>query len=210
MKNFWFIFILTIFVSYRSVSVTHTIVNSGFSFSPSTLTINLGDTVKFVLASIHDAREVSQTTWNANGTTSKGGFETPFGGRTVLLTQTGTHYYVCVPHASSGMKGQIVVNSSSDVQTFGNNVPFSYNLAQNFPNPFNPTTQISFSLLQKSHVILKIYNAIGTEIATLLDADIQAGTHEINWVPKSLPSGVYFYRMKTAEFVDTKRMVLLK
>jgi plastocyanin len=79
MKNFWFIFILTIFVSYRSVSVTHTILNSGFSFSPSTLTINLGDTVKFVLASIHNAREVSQTTWNANGTTSNGGFETPFG-----------------------------------------------------------------------------------------------------------------------------------
>ena len=210
MKNFWFIFILTIFVSYRSVSVTHTIVNSGFSFSPSTLTINLGDTVKFVLASIHDAREVSQTTWNANGTTSNGGFETPFGGGTVLLTQIGTHYYVCVPHASSGMKGQIIINSSADVRPSNNETPSYYRLNQNFPNPFNPSTKISFSLPKKNHVVLEVYNTIGNEIATLVDADLQAGTHEISWVAKSLPSGIYFYRIKTDEFFDTKKLILLK
>jgi plastocyanin len=210
MKNFWFIFILTIFVSYRSVSVTHTILNSGFSFSPSTLTINLGDTVKFVLASIHNAREVSQTTWNANGTTSNGGFETPFGGGNVLLAQTGTHYYVCVNHAFMGMKGQIVVTPSSDVQISNNNVPSSFNLAQNFPNPFNPSTKISFSLPQKSHVTIKIYNAIGIEIKTLVDGETDAGTHEIEFNGSNLASGIYFYRLLTPSYTDTKRLVLLK
>jgi plastocyanin len=210
MKNFFLILILTIFVSYRSVSVTHTIVNSGFSFSPSTLTINLGDTVKFVLASIHDAREVSQTTWNANGTTSNGGFETPFGGGTVLLTQIGTHYYVCVPHASSGMKGQITVNSSNGVHTAGNNLPTSYFLAQNFPNPFNPSTKISFSLMQRSNVTLKIYNEIGEEIKTLIDGETNSGTHDIEFKAADLASGVYFYRLTTPNFNDTKKLIILK
>jgi plastocyanin len=210
MKNFWFVFILTIFVSYRSVSVTHTIINSGFSFSPSTLTINLGDTVKFVLATIHNAREVSQTTWNANGTTSNGGFETPFGGGNVLLAQTGTHYYVCVNHAFMGMKGQIVVTPSSDVQTSNNNVPSSFNLEQNFPNPFNPSTKISFSLPQKSNVTLKIYNAIGQEIKTLVNGEADAGIHEIEFNGSNLASGIYFYRLSTPGFTDTKRLVLLK
>jgi plastocyanin len=210
MKNFWFVFILTIFVSYRSVSVTHTIINSGFSFSPSTLTINLGDTVKFVLATIHNAREVSQTTWNANGTTSNGGFETPFGGGTVVLQQTGTHYYVCVNHAFMGMKGQIVVNTSSDVQTSNNNVPSSFDLSQNFPNPFNPSTKISFSLPQKSNFTLKIYNAIGQEIKTLVNGEADAGIHEIEFNGSNLASGIYFYRLSTPGFTDTKRLVLLK
>jgi plastocyanin len=210
MKKFWFVFILTIFVSYRSVSVTHTITNSAFSFSPSTLTINLGDTVKFVLAIIHNALEVDLATWNANGITSNGGFDTPFGGGTVLLTQTGTHYYVCVNHAFLGMKGQIVVNSASDVQTSNNNVPDSYNLKQNFPNPFNPSTKISFSLPQKSNVTLKIYNAIGQEIKTLMEGETDAGIHEIEFNGSNLPSGIYFYRLLTPSYTDTKRLVLLK
>jgi plastocyanin len=210
MKNFWFVFILTIFVSYKSVSVTHTIINSGFSFSPSTLTINLGDTVKFVLTTIHNAREVDLVTWNANGITSNGGFDTPLGGGTVLLTQTGTHYYVCINHAFMGMKGQISVNSSSDVKTSTNNVPSSFNLEQNFPNPFNPSTQISFSLPQKSHVTLKIYNAIGQEIKTLVDGETDAGIHEIEFNGSNLASGIYFYRLSTPSFIDTKRLVLLK
>lgn len=90
---------------------TVTVTNSGFSFNPSLVTISSGDSVKFQLASIHDALEVSQATWNANGTAAlAGGFSVPFGGGTITLTTAGTHYYVCTNHASSGMKGRIVVN----------------------------------------------------------------------------------------------------
>jgi plastocyanin len=90
-------------------AATHTIVDSGTSFSPSTLNINVGDTVVFSLSTMHNAVEVSQTTWNNNGNTSNGGFNLPFGGGTVIFPVAGTYYYVCAPHASAGMKGIINV-----------------------------------------------------------------------------------------------------
>src|SRR5271157_2217277 len=117
MKKAIILSLFTLATTRIGFSTTHTITNSGFTFSPSSITINLGDTVEFVLASIHAAREVDQATWNANGTTSNGGFDLQFGGGTVVLTQTGTHYYVCPPHASLGMKGTIMVNASVDVKT---------------------------------------------------------------------------------------------
>lgn len=93
----------------RSGAVTHTVVDAGFSFSPATLTINLGDTVVFAISPAHNVVEVTQTTWNSNGNTSNGGFTLPFGGGTLVIGAVGTYYYVCSPHASMGMKGQISV-----------------------------------------------------------------------------------------------------
>jgi plastocyanin len=94
-------------------ATTYTVVDQGFSFSPSTLAINLGDTVVFNLAMIHTVVEVSQATWNINGNTSNGGFSLPYGGGTLVLTNTGTYYYVCGPHASMGMKGTITVSQTT-------------------------------------------------------------------------------------------------
>lgn len=92
-----------------------TVTNSGNTFSPSTVTITQGDTVLFQLAGAHNAQEVSQTTWNANGNSPVIGFQTNFGGGTVTGLTTGTHYYVCSPHASMGMKGRIIVNPAPTV-----------------------------------------------------------------------------------------------
>jgi len=90
---------------------TVTVTNDGFSFSPDQITINAGDTVEFVLNGIHNAVEVSETTWNANGTLSNGGFALPLGGGEVTLNEPGTYYYVCQPHVGAfGMKGRIIVN----------------------------------------------------------------------------------------------------
>lgn len=97
----------------HSGAVTHTVVDAGFSFSPATLTINLGDTVVFQIAPSHNVVEVSQTTWNNNGNTSNGGFTLAFGGGTLVIGMTGTYYYVCSPHASMGMKGQITVTQTT-------------------------------------------------------------------------------------------------
>lgn len=88
----------------------NTIISSGFTFSPDSIAIMGGTPVYFVLDPMHTAREVSKATWNTNGTTSNGGFDLPSAGGTVILSDTGTHYYVCVPHASLGMKGIIRVN----------------------------------------------------------------------------------------------------
>lgn len=97
----------------RSSAVTHTVVDAGFSFSPATLTINLGDTVVFSISPAHNVVEVTQTTWNNNGNTSNGGFTLPFGGGTLVIGIVGTYYYVCSPHAAMGMKGQITVAQTS-------------------------------------------------------------------------------------------------
>ncbi len=93
-------------------SAPHTIINSGFTFLPDSILVGLGDTVRFVLELMHTAREVSESTWLADDTASNGGFNLPFGGGNAVLTQLGTHYFVCVPHAFLGMKGKIVVTSS--------------------------------------------------------------------------------------------------
>lgn len=100
--------------SFKLTATTWTVTNSGNSFSPVTLTINIGDAVNFDLSNAHNAVEISQATWNANGTTRlTGGFQTPFGGGLVQASSLGlgTHYYICDPHASAGMKGRIIVQS---------------------------------------------------------------------------------------------------
>ena len=89
-------------------------------------------------------------------------------------------------------------------------VPDRFSLEQNYPNPFNPTTHFQFSLSSGQFVTLKIYDVLGKEIATLVDGERNAGTYSVNWDASGLPSGVYFYRMKAGDFVDTKKLVLTK
>ncbi len=119
MKTKTLLSLLFLSISISGFSTVWPVINSGNTFSPPTFTITLGDSVTFTLSSIqHDAREVSQTTWNSNGTTAlSGGFQTAGSGGTVLPAQltVGTHYYVCTAHASMGMKGTIVVQGSSGI-----------------------------------------------------------------------------------------------
>ncbi len=83
-------------------------------------------------------------------------------------------------------------------------------LLQNTPNPFNPTTTIQFHLQKPSYVILKIYNLIGEEIATLVNDELLAGMHDTEWDATKFPSGIYIYRLQAGEFVETKKLVHLK
>ncbi len=85
-----------------------------------------------------------------------------------------------------------------------------YHLGQNHPNPFNPTTVINYSLAEDSHVSLVVYNVLGQEVAVLIDGHQPAGDHSVTWNAQGLPSGIYFYRMKTDRFTATKKMCLLK
>ena len=88
--------------------------------------------------------------------------------------------------------------------------PGSYYLAQNYPNPFNPSTKIKYSIPQLSQVTLKIFNALGEEIATLVNEEKVAGYYSVEFNAATLPSGVYFYRIQAGEFVQTKKMILIK
>ena len=103
------------------------------------------------------------------------------------------------------------LNNTVDVEDQGsNNIPAEYKLEQNYPNPFNPTTTIRYSIPKAGIVNLKVYNLIGEEITTLVNEDKAAGNYEVEFDASQLPSGVYLYQLNAADFVETKKMVLLK
>ncbi len=89
-------------------------------------------------------------------------------------------------------------------------VPTTYSLSQNYPNPFNPSTTISFSIPQGNDVKVVVYDAIGREVATLINSYLARGSYKVEWNAGSYPSGVYFYRISTKNFNMVKKMVLLK
>jgi len=93
---------------------------------------------------------------------------------------------------------------------FGSVEPAEYRLYQNFPNPFNPTTGISFSIAADSRVTINIYNTVGQLVRQLVNADYEKGTYTINLDGSDLASGVYFYRINAGDFSDEKKMVLVK
>ena len=85
-----------------------------------------------------------------------------------------------------------------------------YTLYQNYPNPWNPSTNIKYSIPKTSQVSIKVYDIIGNEIKTLVNEDKPAGAYELTWNAGNLPSGIYFYRLQAGSFIETKKMILLK
>jgi len=93
---------------------------------------------------------------------------------------------------------------------FKNELPSQYILAQNYPNPFNPSTNISYSIPNAEHVYLKIYDVLGKEVATLVDAAQGTGNYSVSFNAENLSSGIYFYTLKAGNFIKTKKMLLLR
>jgi len=89
-------------------------------------------------------------------------------------------------------------------------LPSRYELSQNYPNPFNPTTSIQFSIANPQFTILKVYDVLGHEVATLVNEEMQPGNYEVAWDARGMSSGVYFYRLRASNFADTKKLLLLR
>ncbi len=101
-------------------------------------------------------------------------------------------------------------NSLVGISNYNSQIPDRYSLAQNYPNPFNPATTIKFGLSNSGLTSLKIYNILGKEVSKLVNSNLQAGTYEVKWDAASYTSGVYFYRLESNGFIETKRMLLIK
>lgn len=104
----------------------------------------------------------------------------------------------------------VVVDVLTAVQESESDLPRYYALLQNYPNPFNPVTTIRFELPKESRVVLKVYNILGQQVAALVNDEQKAGRYEVKFDGKGLASGVYFYRLQAGEFVETKKLLLLK
>ncbi len=91
-----------------------------------------------------------------------------------------------------------------------NEIPETYSLMQNYPNPFNPATKINFMLPKSGEVSLKIYDILGNEVATLINENMNPGSYTIDWNAGNYSSGVYFYRLQSGDFTETKKMMLVK
>ena len=104
----------------------------------------------------------------------------------------------------------VLSNSPTDVKDNHNVFPNSFVLKQNYPNPFNPSTTISYSIPENSSVTLKVFNVLGNEVATLVNEFKNAGEYNMRWQPSNVSSGVYFYELRTDDFIKTNKMILLR
>ena len=108
-----------------------------------------------------------------------------------------------------------VIGTATDVDDSGNDLPFKFELANNYPNPFNPTTTISYSIPKADRVTLQIFNVLGQRVRTLVNIEQAAGRYQVQWNGKdemgnAVGSGVYFYQLNTSRQVTVKKMVLIK
>jgi plastocyanin len=177
----------------------------GQNYSPNTLTVSVGDTVRWQGA--FSDHPLSSTTVPAGAQTWTNTTGTVF---TYVVQIPGTYTYQCDVHGPD-MSGSFTAAAATDVNDGARQSHAStFHVDQNYPNPFNPSTRITYSLAQNSSVSLKVFNAIGEEVATLVKGFQTSGIHDVSFDGTSLPTGIYLYRLEAEGSVVTKRLVLLK
>jgi photosystem II stability/assembly factor-like uncharacterized protein len=108
---------------------------------------------------------------------------------------------------TNGGHGGLIVSVDDSKRDSG---PVRFSLEQNYPNPFNPSTKIKYQISELSFVTLKVYDVLGSEIVPLVNEEKSMGSYTVDFNAEQLPSGIYFYRLQTPNFTQTKKMILLK
>ena len=144
------------------------------------------------------------TSGTSDGAVTSAQFNEPNG---IVASATGDTLYV-TDFASNSLRRIISVTAVSVEEE--NEQPAGFTLSQNFPNPFNPSTTISYSLANPGHVKLVVTDLLGRTLSTLVSRDQPAGSYTVNWDAANRPSGVYLYRLEVEDRVEVRRMVLLK
>jgi hypothetical protein len=180
---------LTVISSYGTTSGGNIFYDSAApaAFSVSTRRINVGGTMYY----FHG--------WTGIGV---GAYTSP--------DSTGIDSAATVYMTTNPVVEQARWNTTSGITILGNEIPKEFKLRDNYPNPFNPSTKIKFDIPRNTLVKLIVYDVLGREVETIINSNMQAGYYELNWNAAYLAGGVYFYRLETDSFTDTKRMVYIK
>ena len=139
---------------------------------------------------------------NRNGATGLWALTFPFAAQNANFGKLASNDAAQSAQGLKNIGAAVVLNSALAVDVF--------RLEQNYPNPFNPSTRIAFAIPKASKVQLRILDVLGRDIALLFDRQKPAGAYELQWDAGSLPSGIYFYRLQSGEYVETRKMILLK
>ncbi|MBS1516715.1 MAG: T9SS type A sorting domain-containing protein [Bacteroidetes bacterium] len=204
------IILAILLVSGHSVAITVNISVSNFVFTPSVVNVQVGDTIKWNWISgshtttcngqLGTVRPGGAAPWNAPLNNNNTSFR-------YVISVPGKYLYVCEPHAPD-MSGVInaVISSVSQI----NETALDFKLSQNYPNPFNPETEINFSIPVSSEVNLEIYNSSGQLVDLVVNEKLSAGNYNVKWNAFGYTSGVYFYVLRTENFSQTRKMLLIK
>jgi hypothetical protein len=117
---------------------------------------------------------------------------------------------IVVPHWDSGvslLRNTVMPDAVPDI---GSKIPTRFDLSQNYPNPFNPTTNIRFTIVNRQLTIVKVYDVLGREVATLVDEVKEPGTYTVQFSGSGLASGVYFYKLTAGNYLATHTMILMR
>ena len=143
------------------------------------------------------------TSWNSVST------GLPTDARVEALAATSTYLIAGNSNFLAGVWRRPLSEMTS-VERLSTDLPTHFSLDQNYPNPFNPATTISFGVPSKSFVSLKVFDALGREVSSLVEEELTAGTYSQKWNAEGVASGVYFYRLQAGSFVETKKLLLLR
>lgn len=192
--------ILLMLISITGFSKTWTVSNLGSAYTPANLTIKAGDSVNFSIATSHNVVEVSKAIYDANGNTPLPGFSLPYGGGILLPEKltAGTHYYVCTPHATWGMKGTIIVEGTTGNATIKQKATVSV-----YPNPSNGLFHLNVTGLPSAHKgNIEVYSLNGEKVF-----ETGVSSTDANIDLRGSSKGVYLLKYNSGEGSITKKII---
>lgn len=205
MKKIYTILLLTI-VTICMKATSYTITTVGTTYSPATLTVTVGDVVTIAASGNHPLAEVSQATWNANGTaTVSTGFGNKTSNYTFTITSASDIYYVCTNHVSMGMKGMITVSSVGVKEQ--NDLISNINM---FPNPAKDKFSVKFNSTENGTITAKLYSVCGQEVESLVvNKEFNSGVTTLNFdLQNHIPAGVYFVQLNYNSKKVIKKLII--
>ena len=192
------LFISIITFTFSAFATRDTVRNNGFTFSPDSISINVGDTVIWILDNMHNVVEVDSSTWASNGNTSNNGFTQPFGGGSEVFNTAGKYFYVCSPHASGAMKGIVtVLPSSTSIPEEQLNSEFSF-----YPNPAREQLTVEIPL-GESFDLLEITNELGQVVYS---DQITSKKETVNL--SQFTQGIYFVNLRNGDAILTRKLIV--